>query len=75
MCNSKSFVSFSLAVIESDAENDYIRKRMNGDKWIGITDKAKEGQYLTVHGDNMPWAKWSFGEPNGCCGGIQTVQF
>ena len=48
---------------------------MNGDKWIGITDKAKEGQYLTVHGDNMPWAKWSFGEPNGCCGGIQAVQF
>ena len=61
---------FSLVVIESADENKYIKERMSGDKWIGITDKDQEGNYVTVHGGPVPWKFYAVGEPNNCCGGI-----
>ena len=60
---------FSLVVIENAAENSYVKDRMGADKWIGITDKDQEGNYVTVHGSTVPWKLYATGEPNNCCGG------
>ena len=71
-CDSKLCVCsrFSLVVIENAAENSYVKDRMGADKWIGITDKDQEGNYVTVHGSTVPWKLYATGEPNNCCGGI-----
>lgn len=36
-----------------------------GNGWIGVTDAATEGVWLTLRGDPAPLLPWQAGEPNG----------
>jgi hypothetical protein len=66
-----------LAVIESAAENDYIRSALDESSWIGATDEGIEGQWLwaksgeqfwsggfTGHTVNDSFEKWAFFQPS-----------
>jgi hypothetical protein len=37
---------------------------LDGD-WMGLTDAATEGKWLTVHGELAPFLPWGTGEPAG----------
>ena len=54
-----------LAVIGSAEENEYIRSNMSGySAWHGLTDKDREGQFVTVNGEPVVYTNWRSGEPN-----------
>ncbi|XP_049315393.1 C-type lectin 37Db-like [Bactrocera dorsalis] len=60
-----------LAVIESEAEmntlSSYLTTNGNIGKqfWLGLTDLAEEGKFMSIKdGRPMPYAKWSFGQPD-----------
>ena len=60
---------YSLAVIESRDENNYIRDRIGTSHWIGVSDKETQRKYKSVHGNLITWANWDSGEPNNLWGG------
>lgn len=35
-----------------------------GDMWLGISDTAKEGEWVGMDGKLVDWFKWRPGEPN-----------
>ena len=51
-----------LIVIDTLDENAFAGKLVADadrvDSWIGITDEAKEGDWLTVNGDPLPFTNW-----------------
>lgn len=69
-----------LATITSQAENDFVADRLQGDGWMGASDEASEGQWRWVTGPEAgtlfwtgasggsvapgQYANWSTGEPN-----------
>jgi hypothetical protein len=62
----------TLARIDSEAEAEAVHlvaRRTHRDKWwIGIDDRAVEGQFRTVSGEPPVYTRWDRGEPNnaGC---------
>lgn len=84
-------VSGYLATITSQAENDFVAARLQGDGWIGASDESVEGDWRWVTGpesstlfwrgvDNGSaqggnYANWSNGEPNDYGAGEDCVQF
>jgi hypothetical protein len=56
-----------LATISSKAENDFVyglTDPANQFVWIGLNDKAVEGQYQWLDGEPTTYLNWRFGEPN-----------
>jgi lectin-like protein len=53
-----------LAVPDDAAELDTILSLSNAVTWVGITDAATEGTYLTVLGTPATFLPWATGEPN-----------
>ena len=54
----------TLAVINSEEENDFLADHILATAWIGYTDEAHEGTFVWVNGDPTTFTKWSYGEPN-----------
>ena len=50
-----------LAIIDDAAE----AALLPGEGWVGYTDAATEGVWLTVRGDQAAFLPWQSGEPNG----------
>lgn len=58
-----------LATITDAAENDFIRLNLGGVRgWIGINDKASEGNFQWVTGEAVSYTNWNPGEPNNSAG-------
>ena len=59
----------SLAVPTNDAENTTIKNLIQNTKksyyFLGITDKAKEDQWVDINGNVISYNKWGSEEPNG----------
>ncbi len=57
-----------LVTINDASENNFLYSAFNGKiptaAWIGATDRANEGQWKTVSGENLPYSAWGPGEPN-----------
>lgn len=53
-----------LAVVETAAENSYLRGLHNDDMWIGFDDLTEEGVFRWVNGASVDFVGWSSGEPN-----------
>jgi len=66
-----------MATVTSQAENDFILAKVQGNGWLGGTDQAVEGQWRWVtgpeNGQLFSYANWDSGEPNNCCGGEHFV--
>ena len=58
--NGNAVVAFPV----TKAENTYLRKLTTYHFWIGITDEAKEGDFLTELGEPLTFTKWAKKEPN-----------
>lgn len=50
-----------LAILDDAAETAILP----GNGWVGLTDVATEGTWLTVHGDPAPFLPWKPAEPAG----------
>ena len=57
-----------LAVIETPAENDYLRREASevarANWWIGLSDRAEEGTFAWIDGQALEYRNWSGNEPN-----------
>ena len=59
----------TLAVICSQAENDFIQHGLLADyAWIGYSDHISEDNFKWVTGDDCGYTNWSRGEPNNSYG-------
>lgn len=57
--------STSLAVIQSDSENELFRSLVGGNEaWIGGNDRSSEGTFVWVDGGQWVYDNWRSGEPN-----------
>ncbi|XP_023669558.2 uncharacterized protein [Paramormyrops kingsleyae] len=55
----------NLAVIESQEEQEFIKTFIkDGNSWIGLTDREREGSWLWVNGAELKESFWAIGEPN-----------
>lgn len=68
-----------LAVIESQAENDYLYTAMKQKEfenaYFGYSDKETEGSWKWVNGEQSPYTNWHSGEPNNQNGNEQYAMF
>ncbi len=54
-----------LAVICSQAENDFITSKLNADvTWIGFSDEVTEGTFLWSNGHGCDYTNWLGSDPN-----------
>ncbi len=54
-----------LAIPNTAAENSFLKTLAGGSlTWMGITDDATEGKYLTVLGDSVAYFNWKAGQPD-----------
>ncbi|MEM9089812.1 MAG: DUF4347 domain-containing protein, partial [Cyanobacteria bacterium P01_F01_bin.53] len=56
----------SLVTINSAAEQQWLRDTFGNSErlWIGLTDKATEGQFQWANGEAVTYTNWAPGEPN-----------
>ena len=57
----------TLPIPRNEEQNDFyfnIAGRRAGDLWLGISDTAKEGEWIGQDGKPVTWFKWRPGEPN-----------
>jgi len=60
-----------LATVRSLAENKWIDSTFGvKNKWIGINDREKEGEYVWSSGEKSSFTNWNNGEPNNY-GGVE----
>lgn len=80
-----------LATITSQAENQFVVSKLQGQGWFGASDAASEGVWKWVSGPEAGtqfWSggsngssvgglyhNWAPGEPNNCCGGENYIHF
>jgi hypothetical protein len=78
-CESESHdgISGHLAVIDSDAERDFMNREMveTGGYWIGASDVAQEGIFVWVTGEPVTRDDWGYGEPNNDFGSEDCVEY
>ncbi len=58
---------WSLVVVNDANENEFLADLalwQGSGFWLGLTDAAAEGTWLTVHGTAPPWYGWKDSEPN-----------
>ena len=60
-----------LAVITSAGENKLIHENISSDSWIGFSDEATEGTWVSVTGETVSYTNWGSGEPNSSGDGCQ----
>ena len=53
-----------IAVIDDEDENDYVDSLSSENLWLGATDSADEGVWITVTGAPLTYTNWRGGEPN-----------
>jgi len=53
-----------LAIPDDATELQALVTLAAADFWVGISDAANEGMYITVHGTSAPFLPWSVGEPD-----------
>ena len=56
-----------LPIPRDEEQNDFYYKLVGmqaGDMWLGISDTAKEGEWVGQDGKLVDWFKWRPGEPN-----------
>jgi hypothetical protein len=80
-----------LATITSQAENQFVVSKLQGQGWFGASDAASEGVWKWVSGPEAGtqfwqggingsivgglYNNWQSGEPNNCCGGENYIHF
>lgn len=80
-----------LATITSQAENQFVVSKLQGQGWFGASDAASEGVWKWVSGPEAGsqfwqggingsivgglYNNWQTGEPNNCCGGENYIHF
>ena len=66
----------SLAVPSNNFETEFFRNNIEGDSWIGISDKNKEGTFRTVNNLGLGYEKWDSGQPdNGGSSFVNSISF
>ena len=60
----------NLVTINNAAEERWIKQNFGDDRsfWIGLNDKAQEGQFRWVSGEAVTYTNWAPGEPNDALG-------
>ena len=57
-----------LAIVDSAAENGFLARLVvegrGTDAWLGYTDEAQEGKWLTIEGKPLAYTNWFTGQPN-----------
>lgn len=54
-----------LATVRSKEENKWIDSTFGvKNKWIGVNDREKEGEFVWVSGEKSAYTNWNAGEPN-----------
>jgi hypothetical protein len=55
-----------LVTISDAAENDFVVETFGGEApiWLGLTDQATEGTFVTTTGETVTYTNWLPGEPN-----------
>jgi hypothetical protein len=68
-----------LVVADGPYEDLWLRQAMDrrgfGECWLGISDEALEGVWMTVTGTAQQFFSWADGEPNNCCGGENCGEY
>jgi hypothetical protein len=78
-----------LAIIDDQAENDFVTSKLKGESWLGINDQETEGSYVwivpgtsEVSGAAQSFTAWAGSQPDNClifgtqhCAMIQTDGF
>jgi hypothetical protein len=57
-----------LVTINDAAENDWLIATFDTDYWIGLNDRAREGQWVWASGEPVTFTDWLAGEPNDLLG-------
>jgi hypothetical protein len=62
-----------LAIVDDQAENDFITSRLSAESWLGINDQETEGVYVwivpgtaAVSGAPQSFAAWAAAQPDNC---------
>ncbi len=53
-----------LVVLDGDSERDAVRAVVNGDTWLGVSDRVAEGTFFKVTTGVATYLPWLSGEPN-----------
>jgi uncharacterized repeat protein (TIGR02543 family) len=58
-----------LVTIKDESENRFVadlarEKGVSKDFWIGLTDEAKEGEFIWITGESLSYTNWNPGEPS-----------
>ncbi|WP_413351587.1 lectin-like protein [Prochlorococcus sp. MIT 1227] len=53
-----------LVTINNSVENQWISKNIGVEKWIGLNDKEREGDFVWSSGEDLTYTNWAAGEPS-----------
>lgn len=64
-----------LAAIASQEEQSFLETFVTQRGWIGLTDRASEGNFVWANGEPVTFTKWREGEPSNSNGVEHCVEF
>uniref|UniRef100_A0A0N5A1P4 C-type lectin domain-containing protein n=1 Tax=Parastrongyloides trichosuri TaxID=131310 RepID=A0A0N5A1P4_PARTI len=53
-----------LVSINSEAENDFVKKLHKNVVWIGLNDLQNEGEFINTDGTKLNYCNWKIGAPD-----------